>query len=88
MYFVYVLKCADKTFYTGITGNLQRRLIAHQNRESPSTKRKLPVSLVYYETLTSRIEARNREIIIKDMSQKRKLELIMKFTSSVSEKRE
>jgi putative endonuclease len=86
-YYIYLLHCTNNTFYTGITNNLRRRLFEHRNGLSQFTKGRLPVNLVYYETANSRSEARKREIVIKDMSQKKKQELIKKFTSSVSEKR-
>jgi predicted GIY-YIG superfamily endonuclease len=47
----------------------------------------LPINLVYYETVSSRVQARRREIVIKDMSQSKKNLLIKKFTSSFNEKR-
>lgn len=80
--FVYILKCSNNTFYTGLTYNLNKRILEHKNGFSIFTKRRLPVSLVYCEKLENRIEARKREIKIKDMSQKKKLELISKFTSN------
>lgn len=88
LFFVYILNCANKTYYTGITNNLERRLSEHKNGLSSFAKGRLPINLVYYEVVNSRFNARKREIVIKDMSQKRKLILIEKFTSSVSEKRE
>ena len=84
---VYILACADRTFYTGITSNLKRRLWEHQNGFSSFTKGRLPINLVYYEAVEGRVAARRREVLIKDMSQKKKQVLINKFTSSVSEKR-
>ena len=78
--YVYILKCRNKTFYTGITNNLKRRIFEHENGLSYFTKSRLPVNLVYYETARNSSEARRREIVIKDMSQKKKLILIKKFT--------
>ena len=94
-FFAYILKCVNNTYYTGITNNLSRRVLQHTNGESLFTKTRLPVILVYYERLADRIKARKREVVIKDMSQRKKLDLINKFnlnqekfTSSVNEKRD
>ena len=50
-FFVYILECADRSFYTGVTNNLDSRLWEHQNGiiESCYTFNKRPVSLVYFE---------------------------------------
>ncbi len=91
--YVYILKCSNSTFYTGITWSLKKRLSEHKQGLSVFTKGRLPVHLVYYEIARNIREARKREIVIKDMSQKKKLGLIekftsnQKFTSSDSEKR-
>ena len=37
MYFVYLLRCADGTLYTGCTNDLDRRLAAHNARKGPNT---------------------------------------------------
>ena len=95
-YFVYILKCVNNIFYTGLTVNLRKRLYENSHGLSTFTRSRLPVNLVYYEIANTRGEARRREVVIKDMSQKRKIEMIDKFTSrltgkftsSVSEKRE
>jgi len=60
----------------------------HKKGLSNFTRYRLPVNLVYYEKLLDRKLARKREVIIKDMSQKKKKVLINKFTSSNNEKRE
>ncbi len=50
IYFVYIIKCSDSTYYTGITSNLQKRIFEHQKGkyiESYTYKRR-PLELVYY----------------------------------------
>lgn len=48
--FMYILECADGSYYVGSTNNIKRRLIEHQNGEGANhTKKRLPVKLVYYE---------------------------------------
>ena len=48
MWFVYILKCADNTFYTGCTSDLDDRMKRHSKGENTYTKVRLPVILVYY----------------------------------------
>jgi putative endonuclease len=48
--YMYILLCADGSYYTGSTKNLERRLEEHQDGEGANhTKKRLPVELVYYE---------------------------------------
>ena len=78
-YFVYMLRCADDTLYTGITTDLERRVDEHNNsvKGAKYTRARRPVSLVYSEELESRSEASKREYFIKHkMSRKEKLRLI------------
>ena len=51
MYFVYIVKCADNTFYTGITTELERRIEEHNGSDKGAkyTRVRRPVSLVYSE---------------------------------------
>jgi putative endonuclease len=48
MQFVYILKCADQTHYTGCTEDLDARLKRHQSGYVEYTKTRLPVELIYY----------------------------------------
>lgn len=53
---MYILECADGSFYTGSTNDLDRRIEEHQNGEGANhTKKHLPVKLVYCEEY-SRVE--------------------------------
>lgn len=59
---VYVLRSRrDGKFYVGITSNLPRRLLQHQSRENPSTAKRLPVEVVYFEGHLSKADALRRE---------------------------
>lgn len=74
---VYIVRCADGTFYTGWTNDLTHRLAAHNSGGGAKyTRGRQPVSLLYSEEFTSRSEAMRREIKIKRLSRKRKLQLI------------
>lgn len=77
MNYVYLLKCADDSFYCGWTNNLEHRLSAHNSGHGARyTRSRLPATLVYYETFETRSEAMRREQAIKKMSHGEKLILI------------
>ena len=77
-YYVYILKCADGTLYTGFTNDLEKRLKAHNSGKGAKyTRNRLPVRLVYSETFRDKREAMSREWHIKhDMTREEKLKLI------------
>ena len=75
--YVYILKCADGTLYTGWTNDLEKRLRAHnEGRGAKYTRGRLPAELVYYETFEERSEAMGREWAIKQLTREQKLQLI------------
>lgn len=50
---MYILECADGSYYTGSTKDLDRRIEQHKNGEGANhTRKHLPVELIYYETFT------------------------------------
>ena len=63
MFWVYILRCNDNSYYTGHTDNLEARLYHHHNRVSPDcyTATRLPVELLYTAQFTSRMEALSSE---------------------------
>jgi putative endonuclease len=77
---VYIVKCNDGTFYTGITSDLERRLQQHNGERwggARYTRGKGPVEFVYIEKYQTRKEAAQREYQIKHtLSRQQKLELI------------
>lgn len=76
-WFVYILRCADDTLYTGITSDLIRRCDQHNaGTASRYTRSRLPVVLVYQETQATRSLALKRELAIKALSRKQKELLI------------
>ena len=78
-WFVYLLRCADNSLYTGITTDLERRVDEHNhdNRKGAAyTRGRRPVSLVYYEAHPSRAEAARREYAIRKMGRLKKEALI------------
>lgn len=77
MYFVYLLRCGDGTLYTGCTNDLRRRLAVHNaGKGAKYTRSRLPVSLVYWESLPDKSSALRRESAIKRLSRAQKLSLI------------
>ena len=86
-YWVYILRCADGTLYTGCTNDLDRRLRAHQaGRGAKYTRSRLPVELVYQEAVPDRSAALRREAAIKRLDRRRKLALIAAFRPGTAEK--
>ncbi len=74
---VYLLCCADGSFYTGMTNDLPKRLQAHQQgKASRYTRSRLPVKLVYLESAANRSAAAKREVVIKRMRRQEKIDLV------------
>lgn len=76
-WFVYIVRCADGTFYTGVTTDVPRRVAEHNaSKAAKYTRARQPVTLVYYEASSSRQSATTREAAIKKLPRKKKLLLI------------
>lgn len=76
MWFTYLLLCKDKSVYTGITNNLALRLKHHREGKGGAyTRSHKPVKILYSEKFRTRSVALKREIQIKKMQRKQKLEL-------------
>ena len=78
MYYLYILKCADKTLYTGITTDLGRRVAEHNGGKIGAryTRGRRPVKLVFSKKFKSRSAAMKEECRIKKMTRKEKVEMI------------
>ena len=78
MYYLYILECADKTLYTGITVDLQRRVKEHNTSKlgAKYTKARRPVKLVYSKKFRNRSTASKAESRIKQMSRTEKLKIL------------
>ena len=75
--FMYILKCADDSYYTGSTVNLELRLAQHQSGEGAHhTRKRLPVVLVYYEEYQTITEAFYREKQVQGWSRNKKEALV------------
>jgi putative endonuclease len=78
--YMYILECADGSYYTGSTKDLKLRFAQHQAGEGANhTKRRLPVKLVYFEEFQRIDEAFYREKQIQGWSRKKKESLINKM---------
>ena len=78
-WFVYILNCADGTFYTGITNDLGRRIKAHNaGTASKYTRVRRPVSIVYSEEVETKGDALRRELQIKRLTRSEKMAIIKK----------
>ncbi len=76
-YYVYILKCADDSYYIGHSDNLESRLVAHQQKLLPCyTNTRLPVQLVFVQEFATRDEAFAGERKLKGWSRKKKEALI------------
>jgi len=76
-WYVYILRCNDDTLYAGCAINPQERLQKHNRGvASKYTRSRLPVQMVYSETLPDRGSALRREKAIKALSRREKLLLI------------
>jgi predicted GIY-YIG superfamily endonuclease len=77
-FWVYMLCCADKSYYTGHTDNLEKRLAQHQSGEIEGyTSTRLPVKLFFFEQFSTRDEALRSERQIIGWGRKKK-EALMK----------
>ena len=73
----YIVECADKSLYTGITNDLGKRIQAHnQGAGARYTSGRRPVKLLYHELCADRSAATIRERAIKKLSKLQKLKLI------------
>lgn len=82
-YYLYILKCADGTLYTGITTDLKRRVAEHNGEKESKlgakyTSSRRPVKLVYSRRFKNRSNASKEEARVKGLNREDKLILIGK----------
>ncbi len=82
MYHLYILECADKTLYTGITTDLKRRVFEHNSSAlgAKYTSARRPVALVYSRRFKNRSNASRAEAQIKKLTRLEKIALIKNFS--------
>ena len=84
-FWVYIVRCADKSYYTGHTDNLEERIAKHQAGEIEGyTSTRLPVRLLFSEEFSTREEALSCERQIKGWSRKKKEALMRGDWAEVS----
>jgi predicted GIY-YIG superfamily endonuclease len=77
MYYVYILRCADDSFYVGYARDPSERAAAHNSGQGAAyTFKRLPVELIYSETHATRLDAIRRERQLKRWTRKKKEALI------------
>ena len=75
-WYVYILKCSDRTLYTGVTNDIERRVNKHnQGTASKYTRGRRPVTLVYKEEYKEKNKAYKREYQLKKLTRKQKQSL-------------
>lgn len=76
-WWVYILRCADDTLYTGVTDDVERRLAAHNSGKGAKyTRGRGPVAVVYREEQPDKSQALRRELALKRLTRPQKLALI------------
>ena len=81
-WYLYILRCKDDTFYTGITTDVEKRLEVHRSGKGAKyTRGRNPLELVYRECCGSHSEALKREAKIKKLSREAKQLLVNTWES-------
>jgi len=82
--YVYMLECADGTYYTGWTNDLQIRIAAHNDGSGARyTRSRIPVRLAYVEELADKQAAQRREWAIKKLTRAQKTQLVSEVAKRV-----
>ena len=77
MWYLYILRCGDGTFYTGITTDVDKRLEAHRSgRGAKYTRGRAPLEVIYRECCGTHSDALKREMEGKRLSREEKQTLI------------
>jgi putative endonuclease len=74
---LYIVRCADGTLYTGVTKDIEARMVAHNaGKGARYTRGRRPVALVYQEQIGTHGDALRREMAVKRLSRHEKQRLI------------
>jgi putative endonuclease len=76
-YFVYILQCNDKSYYTGVTNDLDRRMYEHHNAVNPNsyTCKRRPLKLVFAESFPDITQAIAFEKQVRDGEERKRKQL-------------
>ena len=78
---LYILECKDGTLYTGITDNLDKRIMMHQQGKGAKyTRGRGPFTLRYRENCENHSAALRREFAVKQLSRNEKMELCEQYS--------
>ena len=78
-WYVYILECSDKTLYTGVTNDINKRLIAHnKGKGAKYTRSRTPVILKYLKEFDDKSDAYKEEYRVKQLTREQKILLINK----------
>lgn len=81
--YMYVVRCADNTLYTGYTTDINRRLKTHNaGKGAKYTKTRLPVELIYFESFDDKSSAMKAEAAFKRKNRQAKLKYINKHDNT------
>ncbi|MEK7527779.1 MAG: GIY-YIG nuclease family protein [Patescibacteria group bacterium] len=80
-YFVYILFCyGNGHLYIGFSSNYKQRLLKHQQGKVTSTRKSLPVELIYLEVFKNIKDAKSREVYLKSGNGRKQLKEMLKNT--------
>ena len=87
-YKVYMVECSDKSIYTGITSDIDRRLHEHRNTKKGSkyVRRRLPISLLWSSHPMTKSDALKMEYLIKSWSKQKKWKWIRERNNEIIQK--
>lgn len=84
--YIYVVECADKSFYTGYTTDIVRRIKLHNAKKGAKyTRARGPVTLVYFEEYETKSEATKAESSFKKLARMQKEQYIFENISKEKE---
>jgi putative endonuclease len=87
MYYVYLLRCKDKSLYTGITTDVERRFKEHRDGTGGHyTRSHKPEKIMYREKAATRSDALKREAEIKSWPREKKMKLVRRSSRAVSQR--
>lgn len=79
-WWIYIVECADGSYYTGISPDINKRIQKHNNGTGAKyTNSRKPVELIYFEKHENRSAATKREIELKKLTHQEKNKLVKKF---------
>ncbi len=86
MFYVYILKCTDGSFYCGYTNDVEKRFEKHKSGKGAKyTRSHTPVEIVYVQELETKNEALKKEYEIKKMTRSQKEKLIENYSTHSSQ---